>query len=288
MAFKHSLLSFLYVPISIVNYILNLLRLRSGNQLRVIIYHDICYNQQQKFETQLRWLQRSWTFISPQKFAAMMKGEEPIKGRNLLLTFDDGFASNLQVVQDVLNPMNIKAIFFIVPEFVNIKKNDDSRAFISNYIYPNMKYENIPEDWRNMSWTDLAWLLETGHTIGNHTRTHARLSELNQVNAIETEIIKSADVIEHNLGVKIEHFAFPFGNLASFSPTALAVARSRFPFIYTGLRGDNAGKVEWAIRRDAVQPFDSLKLVGSLLEGAADLQYVASLTKYESWDKGKY
>ncbi len=71
-------------------------------------------------------------------------------------------------------------------------------------------------------------------------RIHARLSELKQANELEDEIIDSADVLENNLGVRVEHFAYPFGNLASFSPAALAVAKRRFTFIYSDMRGDNA------------------------------------------------
>jgi peptidoglycan/xylan/chitin deacetylase (PgdA/CDA1 family) len=135
-----------------------------------------------------------------------------------------------------------------------------------------------------MAWHDLSWLLETGHTIGAHTRTHARLSELRQANELEAEIIDSANVLERNLGVKVEHFAYPFGDLDSFSPSALALARQRFSFIYTGLRGDNArGAPSWSLRRDAIAPSNSLGLVGSLLEGGADIRYAQEIAQCESW-----
>ena len=68
-------------------------------------------------------------------------------------------------------------------------------------------------------------------------------------------------------------------------PDALRVARKRFPFVYTGLRGNNTFKTPpWAIRRDAVQPYDSLNLIGTLLEGGADIQYSSSLKTYENWN----
>jgi peptidoglycan/xylan/chitin deacetylase (PgdA/CDA1 family) len=136
-----------------------------------------------------------------------------------------------------------------------------------------------------MTWNDLAWLLEAGHTIGSHTRKHARLSELKQANELEAEIIESANVIERNLGVKVEHLAYPFGDLASFSPEALGVAKQRFSFIYTGLRGDNArgAPPPWALRRDVIFPSNSFGLIGALLEGGADIRYARELAKYESW-----
>ena len=73
-------------------------------------------------------------------------------------------------------------------------------------------------------------------------------------------------------------------DLSSFSSVALKIARSRFPFIYTGLRGKNRKGVHpWAIRRDAVQASDSLSLVGAYLEGGADFLYSRALKTYESW-----
>ena len=102
------------------------------------------------------------------------------------------------------------------------------------------------------------------------------------------EIIECADVLKSKLGVEIEHFAYPFGNLASFSPSALAVAMQRFKFIYTGLRGDNAVGVQaWALRRDAIDPPNSLRLIGALLEGGADIGYARDFSKYLSWGPNK-
>ncbi len=288
MSLTHSLLAAVYPPLRIGNNLLRCVGAKADSRLRVLIYHDIAPDQQDKFATQLRWLARSWTFVTPQRFVTMVRGNEPIKGANLLLTFDDGFASNRKVAEEVLNPMGIKALFFVVSAFMDLGDGDDYRAFISRHIWPGLSSEAVPAHWRNMTRADLTYLLETGHTIGAHTRTHARLSELKQANELEAEIIDSANVLERNLGVKVEHFAYPFGNLASFSPAALAVARRRFSFIYTGLRGDNAhGAPPWDLRRDAMAPCNTLGLVGSLLEGGADYRYTRDLTKVESWGGGK-
>jgi peptidoglycan/xylan/chitin deacetylase (PgdA/CDA1 family) len=284
MSVIHSLLASAYPPLRLGNRLLRHIGVKSDARLKVLICHDIAPQEQERFAAQLRWLVRSWTFVSPQRFAAMMRGNEPIKGANLLLSFDDGFASNRRVAEEVLNPMGIKALFFVVSGFVNLIAEDDSRAFISRHICPGLPIEDIPDHLHNMTWNDLAWLLETGHTIGAHTRTHARLSELKQANELEAEIIDSANVLEGNLGVKVEHFAYPFGNLASFSPAALAMARRRFSFIYTGLRGYNAlDTPHWALRRDVIVPANSFGLIGSLLEGGADMYYARDLAQYESW-----
>ena len=135
-----------------------------------------------------------------------------------------------------------------------------------------------------MNWNDLRALLEDGHTIGAHTRSHARLSELKTEAELVAEIVASGDRLESELGVRIQHFAFPFGNLASFSPTALSVARRRFSFIHSGLRGDNVKALSpWLVRRDAISPRDTLNLVGALLEGGADFLYARDVAKLDVW-----
>ena len=288
MSLMHSLLAAAYNPLRFGNILLRRVGAKSDARLRVLIYHDIAPNEQERFAAQLRWLARSWSFVSPQRFAAMMRGDDPIKGANLLLTFDDGFASNLKVANEVLNPMGIKALFFVVSAFVDHADGDDCRDFITRHIWPGLHPGAVPVHWRNMTWPDLTWLLETGHTIGAHTRTHARLSELKHANELYAELIESADMLERKLGVKVEHFAYPFGNMDSFSQEALAVAMQRFSFIYTGLRGDNArGAFPWALSRDVILPANTFGLVGALLEGGADIRYVRDLALCESWGINK-
>lgn len=134
-----------------------------------------------------------------------------------------------------------------------------------------------------MSIDDLKFIIDNGHTIGGHTSNHRRLSEIMNQD-LEEEIVNSADFLEQKLSVKIEHFAYTFGDLASFTPSALAVARSRFKYIHTGMRGDNSGmRNSWAIRRDSLSANDSKSLVGAFLEGGADRFYSSDLATYESW-----
>ena len=284
MSWHHRILPGIYFPLKLARAIGRPLGLSSPNRLRVLLYHDIPPPEQFQFARQIRWLAQSWSFVTPEYFVAMISGAEPIQGSNLLLTFDDGFVSNRQVAEQVLKPLGIQALFFVVSDFVNIEDPIETQCFIAKHIFPGLHVESIPAHLRNMNWDDLAYLLETGHTIGAHTCTHIRLSELHQNMELEAEIIGSAAKLESKLGIKVDHFAYSFGNLTSFSQAALAVARQRFRFIYTGMRGDNSSFVpSWSLRRDAISPIWSLWLLGALLEGGTDLRYVRDLAQFESW-----
>jgi peptidoglycan/xylan/chitin deacetylase (PgdA/CDA1 family) len=250
----------------------------------VLTYHDVAPAEEASLAEQLRWLRRTWRFISPSQFEKFASGEEPVAGRNLLLTFDDGFASNRHVAERVLNPLKIQALFFVVSDFVSIGSREVAREFIAKNIYPSMRVEDVPAHWRNMDWKDLEALLDQGHGIGGHTRTHARLSRIKSEVDLETEIIGSADSLARRLGVAIDHFACTFGDIGSFSATALAVARRRFRFIYTSVRGDNAkGVSPLTLRRETVAAADSLALLGAFTEGLADFRYAKSRALLSSW-----
>ena len=287
MSALHRLMAGAYHPIKMLKAIGRPLGLTSPDALRVLLYHDIHPREKDRFAAQLRWLARSWNFVSTQRFASMLSRDEPVRGRNLLLTFDDGFASNRVVAEEVLNPMGIRALFFAVSDFVDLQNRVDARRFIARHILPGSDAEALPSHLYNMGWTDLEALLDQGHSIGGHTRLHARLSQVKTQEILEQEIIDSADVLAQRLGVSIEHFAFTFGELTSFSEAAMEVAQRRFRFIYSGLRGDNVRDGHpWAIRRDAMSAMDSFSLMGAILEGGADRLYAKSRIELDGWSRG--
>lgn len=243
------------------------------NRLRVLLYHDIPTELQDRFAGQLRWLARSWKFVSPQQFEAMASGADPIIGFNLLLTFDDGFASNRVVAEHVLRPMGIKAVFFVISDLVGITDPVEARRFIVQNVFPKTSEHHVPRHLRNMSWPDLEALIEQGHIIGAHTRTHVRLADVTTERGLEAEIIDSADALERRLGTPVDHFAYTFGDRHSFTEQTAAVAKRRFRFIHTGMRGDNSGVCQHGIRRDAQTPADPNSLLGAFVEGFADFRY---------------
>lgn len=281
MSLKHKLLSISYPLLKIGNKLSLYVLKRNPGRLRVVVYHDISPFEVDAFAKQLYWLKRRWNFVNPQTYEAMVKGDLPIKGDNLLLTFDDGFISNRIVAESVLDQMGIKAIFFVVSGFVDISDSDECHSFIARGIRADLPSVRMPTFWKNMSWDDLRYLVNNGHTIGSHTATHARLSELTS-DQLDVEVIQSAELLELKLGIKIKHFAFTFGNFDSLSCEALKIARQRFEYIYTSLRGDNAYRQSpKTFCRDTLSPLDSRFLIGAFLEGGVDIYYRKSINSFD-------
>jgi peptidoglycan/xylan/chitin deacetylase (PgdA/CDA1 family) len=266
----------------------------SSDSLRVIAYHDIPHNQKESLIVQLNWIKTQWNILSPAQFESMILGDEPIIGDNILITFDDGFMSNRIVADEILKPMGIKAIFFVVSDFVDIKSHKKARLFVANNIIPNSNIENIPKNLVNMQWKDLEFLIEQGHTIGSHTKKHVRLNSSISDSDLQEEIIMSAELISSRLGINIEHFAYTFGDIESFSPVALKIAKKRYQFVYSGIRGDNSKSLsQFAIRRDPAafqlqnneyQIFNN-KLLSSFLGGFADFKYRNSRRIIDDWSQ---
>jgi len=285
MGLKHQVLASIYPALELGHFLKSFTRKDKAGRLRVLVYHDVWPNEMDKFEAQIKWLMtKKWKFIDAATFSEMVAGDQPIIGDNLLLTFDDGFSSNLLVADEILEPLGIKAIFFVVAGFVDQCGIVESHRFIAKGIRSDLEPSIMPSHWLNMDWSDLKYLLVKGHTIGAHTETHARLSELREESRLVNEIIDSADKLESKLGVRIDHFAFTFGDSVSLSRDALRSARRRFKFTSTSLRGNNsAAGSPFSIYRETVSPIDGQYLIGSFLAGGADWMYSKAKEKYRQY-----
>jgi peptidoglycan/xylan/chitin deacetylase (PgdA/CDA1 family) len=271
-------------PVRIGYRVSQALGLRKNFRMRVLLYHGVGLEDFGEFSRQLDFLEGSWKFISPEDFELYLQGSLKLNQDSLLLTFDDGFKSQREVVERVLNPRGISAIFFIITEYAKLGSESDWRGFISKYIWPGLEQKSIPVHWQNMDLDDLNFLIETGHTIGSHSARHERLSEV-ETSAMSENIFQAGDELERIVGRPVKHFAYPFGDIDSFNKPALEVARSRFQFIHTGMRGNNTDVTRsWEIRRDSFEPTDSRNWLSAVLDGLVDWKYRRNLERFRSWE----
>lgn len=255
---------------------------RAGSELRVLTYHDVPLAMQARVEAQLRYLARYWRFLSPAEFTQALEGPG-VDGRALLVTFDDGFASNRRFADEVLMPLGIRAVFFVVPEFVDCSDRTAAREYIIRRIQPGRGLVDLDAGLQNMSWHDLSALVEQGHSVGAHSLTHARLSSLASDTELIREIVESGDRIAQRIGSPVEHFAFPYGEVGAFSERAMRIAAARYRVVHSGLRGSNHRVSPLAIRRDVASPADSAATVSGFLHGYADVWYAKGRSLLDNW-----
>jgi peptidoglycan/xylan/chitin deacetylase (PgdA/CDA1 family) len=240
--------------------------------------------QLKKMKAQLFWLSKKWNFIGPEEFYLAITGRLIIKSDSLLVTLDDGFYSAYDVAQKVLDPLGIKAIFFVISDFIGIENKETSQNFIIKNILPDSLISDLEGDMRNMGWSELNDLIKNGHHIGGHTKTHARLANINEDDQLRSEILESANHLEKRLNFNIASFAYTFGDIKSFSPKAMKIAKQKFPYIFSGLRGNNFNtKFPLVILRDAISANEKNCLVGVFLYGLMDFRYKKSVKRLRSW-----
>lgn len=71
---------------------------------------------------------------------------------------------------------------------------------------------NFPPKRLLLNWDEIREMGEDGVTFGSHTRTHAILTNLDNIEEIQNELTGSKAVIERETGKKTRSFCFPNGN----------------------------------------------------------------------------
>lgn len=151
----------------------------------------------QDFAAQMDWLvDNGHEPVSLDDVAAHVRGERVLPHNAVHITFDDGFVGVLEHAMPVLQDRHIPATLFVVSQRV-AATNDwmHGRGFPRRAL---------------LSAAQLRLLAEEGMTLGSHTCTHARLTDL-EPDAALTEIARSKIELEDMLGRPVQHFAYPYG-----------------------------------------------------------------------------
>jgi len=252
-----------------------LLRIKSiffkkKSRVCVVTMHNISETQFNWFEDFICFIDKKYGFINPCDFIS----EKENITDGVLLTFDDGFYSNKVVAENILNKYNVKAMFFIAEKFIGLNKAD-SFIFSQNNFYPNSKIsQERAQDFVSMKWSDVDWLIDNGHTIGAHTATHKMLSKIDNLDLLQDEIESSANRLENKIKRRVRIFAFPFGTPDSVSVKAFELAKKRFDYAFSNVRGSvNKSPNNFFIFRQNIIPGDPLWLIKLIIDGQFDWKY---------------
>ena len=238
------------------------------------MYHDIKLTDFKKLENQIYTIKNDgWKFLHPKELMYFNR-KKKIKGKNIILTFDDGFYSNLIVEKKILSKFKIKAAFFIPYNFMKSKNKKESLSFIRNKLKVN---EYNPDNLNrvNMNLNDIIELNRRKHVIGYHTKNHIELSKCKSQKKIKEEII----TIKNNKFKKIiffnKYFSFPFGKLEDLSNFSCKLAKNNYNFTFLGIRGENKihNLKQKVIFRDNFMTSYNKKMTLSILNGYFDFFY---------------
>jgi peptidoglycan/xylan/chitin deacetylase (PgdA/CDA1 family) len=131
--------------------------------------------------------------------------------RRLVITFDDGYRDNYQFAAVELRKRCLPACFFLPTGFIGSDQSAlrDARR-------------SIRSEW--MSWDEVRSLLEQGFELGAHTITHPDCGRISGAEA-RREIAGSKAQLEAEVGVPIQHFAYPYGGADQMTEENRAIVR---------------------------------------------------------------
>ena len=207
-----------------------------AGSFRLLLLHELRPEQEDAFAVLLHHIAERNGFLTPQQAEARLAGahsdnrvHEPV-----LLSFDDGFASNFTVARTLLAERQIKALFFVCPGLIDLDPNAQQIAVRQRLfsLPPSAPIERL------MGWDEVSALHEDGHVIGAHTMTHARLADLGPTQLAD-EIGASAERIAAQIGSRPDWFAFPFGEIEAVNEAAMRVIGHHYTYCRSGVRGLN-------------------------------------------------
>ena len=173
----------------------------------ILMYHQIgvpMSAQEQRFCTspaafaaQMNWLiEAGYRAVGIDDILAHVEGTAQLPEASVHVTFDDGFVGVLDYALPTLTKLRMPSTLFALPQ-----RTGSVNEWMHRRGFPRRAL---------LSQSQLRLLADEGVTIGSHTRTHARLPEL-QPAAAEDEIASSKHELEEMLGREVAHFAYPYG-----------------------------------------------------------------------------
>ena len=128
------------------------------------------------------------------------------------ITFDDGYAANCRVALPLLVEERIPCTYFVTSSAVL-----EGRPFAHDVEMGSAGLAlNTVEELRKFS--------RAGIEIGAHTRTHANLGKITDLEQIYDELVTARNELEAAVGQRIRYFAFPFGRVENMTGEAFEAA----------------------------------------------------------------
>ena len=163
----------------------------AGPKILVLNYHQVKNGNTylsvhlDDFDAQMNYLvENGYIAITPDALLSALEGELELPPKPVLITFDDGYSDNYENAFPILQKYGLRATIFVIP------------ALVGKEGY--------------MTWDELKEMEENGITMQSHTLNHIALEELPD-DGLRTELLKSKQILEDQLGHAVDFVAYPTG-----------------------------------------------------------------------------
>jgi peptidoglycan/xylan/chitin deacetylase (PgdA/CDA1 family) len=137
----------------------------------------------------------------------------PATGKTLVVTFDDAYRSVRELALPILERLDLPGTVFAPTRFAG---GEQLASWPGVDVYLGGPDEH---ELAVMSWRELAGMASVGWEIGSHTRSHPRLTHLQDEDLME-ELRGSREDCERQLGGPCHSVAYPYGDTDARVATA--------------------------------------------------------------------
>jgi peptidoglycan/xylan/chitin deacetylase (PgdA/CDA1 family) len=156
----------------------------------------------QIFEAQMAGLSElRYRVVSLKKAIAQRRQTGDWPDKTIVLTFDDGYENIYDKALPILQRYGFGATVFVVAGHVDATNSWEQQ--VDRHGRRTM-----------LSWDQLKDLADHDVEIGAHTLSHPDLSTL-ELEAVENEIVGSAEEISSKLNEPVQTFAYPYGKIST-------------------------------------------------------------------------
>ena len=186
-------------------------------------------------------LDSGFRFIDEDVFLDTVSGKRIGNGREILMTFDDGYRMIIDNAVPALEQRKIPALIFLVTSYAGRENRWELRL-------PGRRFDH-------MGWDEVEDLSARGFSFGSHSRSHRDLTRL-EIEPLRSELIKSKEAIEEATGSTVRTISYPFGrsNLSVRTETRAAGYEAAFT-LYPSGKNNRVDRFE--LRREGVWIIDT-------------------------------
>ncbi len=157
-----------------------------------------------RFRRILELLRATYRVLPLRELVSRVHSRATFTGRDVAITFDDGYRDNYEVAAPLLQQFGLPACFFLTVGYIGTERRfpwDEQRGVTCKL----------------MTWEQSRELQQQGFEIGCHTWSHADLGATSTAHA-SRELSDARSFMEDKLGSQVVHFAYPFGEPENITP----------------------------------------------------------------------
>ena len=233
--------------------------------IRILYYHSVHPHRRNEtnvrpaaFERHLRHLKKQYRVV-PLEEALDLLQKKMFTGKEMVVTFDDGYRDNVVVAAPLLRRYGMKAAFFLTVGYIG------TDTILHHDLHDD------PAANRLLSWDEAIALLREGHTIGSHTLTHVQLSSLD-AGGKRKEMKESLAMLRKQLGEGGYPVSYPYGSWTDFdAETTVLAGEDGYSSGFSAVSGVNTETSDiFCLFRIGVDASDNLITFAAKCSGTLD------------------